>query len=103
LVLPRGQLHVFRAKFLWRGACYERVRIVNFGLSVVDTDVSVSFDADFADIFEVRGTKRERRGRRLDEEVDAAAAVLAYRGLDEQVRRTRLAFDPPPTELGGGR
>ena len=28
IVLPRGTLHVFRTKFLWHGACYERLRVV---------------------------------------------------------------------------
>ena len=32
IVLPRGTLHVLRSKFLWRGGCYERLRISNFGL-----------------------------------------------------------------------
>src|SRR4051812_14286622 len=103
LLLPRGQVHVFRAKFLWRGACYERLRISNFGLTAVDTEATVYFDADFADIFEVRGIKRERRGRRLDDQLEDGLAVLGYRGLDDQVRRTRLTFDPPPGELTGTR
>src|SRR5215471_2497476 len=32
ILMARGELHVARAKFLFRGACYERLRISNFGL-----------------------------------------------------------------------
>ncbi len=103
LVLRRGELHLFRAKFLWRGACYERLRLSNFGLEPTAIDLSVSFDADFADVFEVRGSKRERRGQTLPPSIEGGTVVLAYRGLDEVVRRARLTFDPPPADLSGGR
>jgi glycogen debranching enzyme len=101
IALPRGQVHVFRSKFIWRGACYERLRVANFGLHSAETDLTLDFAADFADIFEVRGTKRERRGRRLDELVEGGGVVIGYEGLDRVVRRTRLSFDPRPAELSG--
>src|SRR5262245_41360715 len=91
IVLPRGELHIFRTKFLWAGACYERLRVSNFGLHAVETELSVSFDADFADIFEVRGAKRERRGRRLADLTEGGEVMLGYEGLDRIVRRARLA------------
>ena len=103
LVLRRGELHLFRSKFLWRGVCYERLRLSNFGLETTAIDLSVSFDADFADVFEVRGSKRERRGHTLPPSIEGGIVVLAYRGLDEVVRRARLAFDPPPADLTGSR
>jgi len=102
LILPRGTLHVFRTKFLWRGCCYERLRISNFALTAIDVELALSFNADYADIFEVRGSKRERRGTRREPAVlDGGRVELSYEGLDRIVRRTRLAFDPPPDELGG--
>ena len=103
LVLLRGQLHLFRAKFLWRGVCYERLRLSNFWLAATEIDLSVSFDADFADVFEVRGAKRERRGQTLPPSIEGGTVVLAYRGLDQVVRRARLTFDPPPADLSGAR
>ena len=102
LVLPRGTLHVFRTKFLWRSCCYERLRVSNFATTAVDVELALSFNADYADIFEVRGAKRERRGVHHDPVVDGASVILSYEGLDRVVRRTRLAFDPAPDELNGG-
>ena len=102
LVLPRGTLHVFRTKFLWRSCCYERLRVSNFATTAVDVELALSFNADYADIFEVRGAKRERRGVHHDPVVDGASVILSYEGLDRVVRRTRLAFDPAPDELTGG-
>ena len=99
LLLPRGELHVFRSKFLWAGVCYERLRVSSFSRTLMEVDLTLAFAGDFADIFEVRGAKRPRRGQKLPESVRDATVVLGYRGLDEVVRRTRVAFDPPPAEL----
>jgi glycogen debranching enzyme len=102
IVLPRGTLHVFRTKFLWRSCCYERLRVSNFAATGVDVELALSFNADYEDIFEVRGSKRERRGVRHDPVVNGGTVVLSYEGLDRVVRRTRLAFDPAPDDLTGG-
>ena len=101
IVLQRGTLHVFRTKFLWRSCCYERLRISNFATTAVDAELALSFSADYADIFEVRGAKRERRGSRQEPVVERARVTLGYEGLDRVVRRTRLAFDPVPDDLTG--
>src|ERR1700751_1692718 len=65
IVVPRGTIHVFRSKILWDKTCHERLRIHNYGRTAVDVSFAVEFDADFADIFEVRGVRRERRGQRI--------------------------------------
>jgi glycogen debranching enzyme len=97
--LPRGTVHIFRSQFLGPATHYEHLRILNYGLEPVRLALLFQFDADFADIFEVRGTKRERKGERLPDHVDQSAAILAYKGLDGVFRRTRLEFSPPPTSL----
>jgi len=99
IVIPRGTMHFFRSKILWEGACYERLRIHNYGRVAVELSFSIEFDADFTDIFELRGTKRERRGRRLDPQLTSRDILLAYEGLDNRVRRTRIVFDPLPARL----
>ncbi len=101
LILPRGELHVFRSTFLWNGVCYERLRVSSFSRQTFTADLRLDLDADFADIFEVRGTKRARRGRRFDDVVEANTLVFGYQGLDQVARRTRVTFDPPPASLSG--
>jgi glycogen debranching enzyme len=97
--LPRGTVHIFRSQFLGGATHYECLRILNYGLEPVRLALLFGFDADFADIFEVRGTKRERKGERLPDHVDDHAVILAYKGLDGVFRRTRLEFSPRPTSL----
>jgi glycogen debranching enzyme len=99
IVVPRGTIHVFRSKILWDRTCHERLRIHNYGRAAVDFVLSIDFDADFADIFELRGMNRERRGRRLEPEIMENGLVLGYEGLDRRLRRTRIVFDPAPTRV----
>ncbi len=99
LRVPRGTLHLFRSKFLLQGICYERLRISNFSLQPVRISFSYQFEADFADIFEVRGMKRERKGERLADKVEDGSVVLSYNGLDGVLRRTRLDFSPKPQDI----
>lgn len=103
VMLPRDTLHLFSAALLWRGTCYSRLRVRNYALHEVAVRLAWSFDSDFADVFEVRGVKRPRRGRLLDPVVGRGTVQLGYEGLDGRVRRTRLTFSPTPAELGEGR
>jgi len=95
-VVHHGTLHVAREKFLWQAACHERLQITNYGPTPVEVDLEVAFAADFADVFEVRGTRRDRRGTAHSPELSDSSVVLAYTGLDGLARRTRLAFEPAP-------
>jgi glycogen debranching enzyme len=101
--IPKGILHIFRAKLLWNNACYEHVRVVNFGLERVQTRLEMQFDADYKDIFEVRGYERDGRGKRIDPQVSDSELVLGYRGLDQVVRKTHIRFDPVPASLSARR
>jgi glycogen debranching enzyme len=95
-----GLIHVMRVRFLSGAACYERVTLTNYGMTTTSMSLSVLFDADYADIFEVRGMTRTRRGQRLDARVEADTCELGYHGLDGVTRRTWLRFTPRPAELG---
>src|SRR5438093_10190279 len=70
IVIPRGIVHIFRSKILWKRTCQERLRIHNYGRAVMDFSFSIEFDADFADIFELPGTTRERGARRFTTNIE---------------------------------
>jgi glycogen debranching enzyme len=97
--LMRGTLHVHRGKFLCDGACFDRITVRNYGEKSVAVDLLFIFGADFADIFEVRGQKRERRGVRLPEEIGQCGVTLVYEGLDHVTRRTRIECSPAPCSV----
>ena len=97
--LPRGTVHMFRLQFLRGATCYQYVRLLNYGLEPVKVSLMLQFDADFSDIFEVRGTKRSRHGERLPDHAANDQVILSYRGLDDILRRTCLQFSPQPASL----
>jgi glycogen debranching enzyme len=97
--LPFGVLNIVVRTLLWRGGCYQRVHIKNHGREAVKSWISIDFATDYADIFEVRGTKRPARGQDLSPEVSGDRVMLGYRGLDRVVRRTSLLFEPRPASL----
>jgi glycogen debranching enzyme len=98
----RGELiHVNRLKFIWNSACYERILVRNFDLRPHVVRLGIGFEADFADLFEVRGRKRVKRGRVSVERLSDASVALRYDGLDGVERATTLVFEPAPTHLDG--
>ncbi|MGH7118064.1 MAG: amylo-alpha-1,6-glucosidase [Acetobacteraceae bacterium] len=97
--LNRGQIHIRRAKFLWRASCHERLVVRNFSLRSLPIALVIGFAADFADLFEVRGVARTRRGSLRVTRLESGIALLGYDGLDSRTRSTRLRFDPPPDRL----
>lgn len=95
-ILQQGTVHIFRGKLLWDGACYEHCRFINYGDDVVKLTISIEVAADYADIFEVRGMKREKKGRYLLPVFNNKSLTLGYEGLDGITRKTLIEFSEPP-------
>src|SRR5438046_1942631 len=99
IVLPKDMLHIVRTVFLWRGTAYQRIGLQNHGDRLASLDLRLLFDSDFADLFEVRGEQRARRGIGGGKLLGPADALLEYKGLDAVTRSMALHFDPRPTRL----
>ncbi|WOH83926.1 amylo-alpha-1,6-glucosidase [Bradyrhizobium sp. BEA-2-5] len=99
LTLQKDLLHIVRTIFLWRGTAYQRIGVQNHGDQRSSVDLTLLFGNDFADLFEVRGERRPRRGIGSSKLLGPTDVVLEYVGLDEQSRITALHFDPRPTRL----
>src|ERR1700682_3781581 len=90
IVLQKDMLHIVRTIFLWRGSAYQRIGLQNHGDRPASFDLTLLFDNDFADLFEVRGEKRPRRGIGSAKLLGPTDVVLEYSGLDSQLRVTDL-------------
>jgi glycogen debranching enzyme len=101
--LPRDSVHLFTQSFLWHRCWHARLRLHNYALRAVEVELSLLFEADHADIFEIRGKHRARRGTRLQPVIGTGEIALAYEGLDRVKRTTRLAFRPTPATLAANR
>jgi glycogen debranching enzyme len=99
IAFRREQIQLHRMKFLWNGACYERLLVRNFSEQVLGVHLSFCFESDFADLFEVRGERRKARGESSAARVSDRRIALRYLGLDAIERVTTLEFCPAPKTL----
>ncbi len=65
LILGHDLIHIRRTRFLWNERCHERLAVRNYDDRRQQVRIEIAFGADFADLFEVRGTSRARKGRQL--------------------------------------
>src|SRR5215472_4003006 len=98
-VVEQHTLHMVRSIFLWRSKAYQRLAVHNHGDRLVVLQLAIDFDSDFADLFEVRGLRRRRRGVAAASLIGCAQAALSYLGIDGKRRCALLTFDPQPSEL----
>jgi glycogen debranching enzyme len=101
-VLKHDRIHLRRVRLIYNAAVYERILVRNFDEAQQSLTLSLSFKADYADVFEVRGSERSRRGVMHAPKVGDDSVMLAYTGLDHRLRQTRLRFCPPPSALNAG-
>ena len=101
-VLAHDLVHLFRARFLWESTWHERIRLWNYSRGPVHVSLTFDVDADFADIFEVRGTARPRRGTLLQPLLRDSTMRLGYLGLDGEERWTVFEWSEPPKTVTAG-
>ncbi|HEY9888245.1 MAG TPA: amylo-alpha-1,6-glucosidase [Candidatus Obscuribacterales bacterium] len=93
-----------------QGGLFEELILTNYNTQPVSFELSLSFDADFADLFEIRGRVRQHTGQilrpvRLLEETGAIPVfnngllggeggelTLAYQGADQLLMESRIQF-----------
>lgn len=102
--LARRSLGIIRERRV-DGGLHERLTLDNWTDQPETLAIDLLLDADMADIFEVRGFVRSRRGLLGPIEVRGDEATFEYRGLDGRRLRTRVTaagalIEPAPARLG---
>ncbi len=97
-VLPRGSLELRRERLV-SGALEETLHVTNYNVFPISFDVVYRLGADFADIFEVRGSQRKEQGQLLPTRIEDGHIVFAYQGLDGRNRQTMVSFSPEPAAI----
>lgn len=99
--LQHNTLHVSRVKFMTGTSCLERIRIHSYSLVPQPIAVSLHFEADFRDIFEVRGHPAGARGR-CRESQGSDRISFEYLARDGKPSSTTVRFNPAPQTLAAG-
>jgi glycogen debranching enzyme len=98
--IPQDTVHIQRSSFVWDGCYYERIAVSSYLPRAVYLPLNFHFGADFADIFEVRGTSRMHRGTYEKARLENDNLVFCYTGFDDIVRQTTVTFYPQPCSAG---
>jgi glycogen debranching enzyme len=79
----------------------EQIEVRNFGNVPHHVELGIEVDADFLDVFEVRGRARRTigPGELQPPLVGHNSVVFAHRGADEASRSTTVRFSPAPDEM----
>lgn len=96
LLIKRDSIHIMRSRLLCEQNCLEHIRIKNFGKNTIGFNLELTIDADFQDIFEVRGLKRKKKGTPFPPEYKKREFILSYKGLDDLKRVTAIKFNKDP-------
>jgi len=102
LILPNGQrvkrqtISIRRSRFVSGQGLYERIGFLNCNHFAVDLEVVLSIDADFQDIFSIRGFKTQRVAGQISVTFGGEDLLFSYRGRDGLARSTVVTFSELP-------
>src|SRR5437868_12226402 len=94
--IPQQSLSIRRSRFIY-GGLHERIGIQNCGSELVDIECSLRINADFRDMFDVRGYKLQMLGKMRPIEPGNPGMTFTYEGQDGLLRRTEVVVNRPPT------
>jgi len=101
LDIPVNTVFVHREQILESEGLHDILQLQNFHSDKAHLVIEITYDADFMDIFQVRGVIRGKSGRYFEPLNTDTRMTFVYEGLDDRVRTTALSFDPPPRSISG--
>ncbi len=97
--LPENTVHIRREQLLASEILFDRLTFENFNQTSVDFAVEMLFDADFVDVFQVRGVARHEHGQYYQPVITDDGIAFYYRGLDQVMRATIVKSRPSPRKF----
>lgn len=97
--LPENTIHIRRQQLLASDVLYDSITFSNFNQADAELEIEIAFNADFVDVFQVRGCARHKCGHYYRPLNRRDSLVFFYRGLDDVSRETVVTFQLPPDEI----
>jgi glycogen debranching enzyme len=98
LCAPQQTINVRRVRAI-SGDLFERIRIKNYNPFDVTLEVRLTFGADFADIFDVRGMTNRHSGGSHPPSAKDSTIEFVHEGRDHVRRVTRIRFGVEPERI----
>ncbi|HEU5141388.1 MAG TPA: glycogen debranching N-terminal domain-containing protein, partial [Bacillales bacterium] len=91
--LWRESVEVKRQRFIFNGILYETIIVKNYNPKPVSFTLSMHVDADFSDMFIVRGFQNGRTGTKDTPEIHEKSLIFHYKGADQVKRSLQVGWD----------
>src|SRR5207302_10839141 len=101
--VQKETLTFHRERVITSDAVDEVLTITNFNVDAIPLQIVIFFEADFQDIFELRGFVRSgHRGTLHPPRWEGDTLTFQYDGIDNVVRQTHVSFGPGPSQTSAG-
>lgn len=90
--IQENSVHIERHQFVREGAFYEEIKVLQYELQSCSFDLSLDFDGDFKDIFEIRGIKRTVEANTIYPIYHDEYFEITYLGQDGIERSSEVHF-----------
>ena len=97
--IPENSVHIRREQLLYADTFYDYLTFENFNFNELELIIELCYEADFMDVFQVRGVARRSLGHYYQPVVQRDALLFHYRGLDEITRDTVIHLSPAPARI----
>jgi len=97
--LPENTVHIRRRQVISSDVLVDTLVFSNFNQAEVELLVEITYDADFVDVFQVRGCARAKTGQYYRPLFQGDSLVFLYRGLDNIRRETMVRFQTAPEKV----
>ncbi len=97
--IPENMIYLRREQLLADGILFDSLRFENFSGLEHRLKLEITLDADFMDIFQVRGMVRGLCGQYFKPVIEPDGIIFIYRGRDGVERTTTIRFFPAPSTI----
>jgi glycogen debranching enzyme len=99
--IPENTVHIRREQLLSSDVLFDHLTFENFNFKELELTIELAYEADFMDVFQVRGVARQELGHYYKPLVHRDSIVFYYRGRDEIARETLIHLSPAPDHVVG--
>jgi glycogen debranching enzyme len=99
--IPENTVHIRREQLLSSETLFDNFSFENFNFHELELNIELAYEADFMDVFQVRGVAREKLGQYFLPIVRGDSIVFHYCGRDGVARETVIHLSPEPDLVDG--
>lgn len=94
-----GSFEIIRQRLIIDHKFVEQTNITNYFTSEKEIELNIMFDADFQDMFIIRGYRDGKLGQKLEPTISENEYSFNYLGGDFLPRKTRIQFGEAPDQI----